>query len=373
VTYGYDGHGRLTTTTDSRTGTVTTQVYDSGDRVVTNKVEASGLSALVTVLHYDVMGRVWRTVQPDGTSVTNEFTVRGELKKASGSRTYPIEYAYDAQGRMTNMTTWRDHASGAGVARTSWTFDAYRGHLASKQYADGWGPAYSHDAAGRLTGRTWVRGTSVAYEYSGAGDLMEADYSDGTPDLTYTRDRLGRVTQVAQTGLQTVEYLYGPAGEPVSERHGTGPLAGLTVSNRYDGLLRRTTNGIWNGSAWVSQIRHTYDGAGRLSTVGDGTNSATYGYLASSSQAGQITLQSNGVVRLVNTRSFDNLNRTIGVMGSNGVAGAISRHGYQYNAAQQRTAVTNADNSRWVYTYDALGQVVSGRRYWHNFNGSASK
>ena len=26
--------------------------------------------------------------------------------------------------------------------------------------------------------------------------------------------------------------------------------------------------------------------------------------------------------------------------------------------------MTNADNSYWVYTYDALGQVTSGRKYW---------
>src|SRR5207249_7423452 len=25
---------------------------------------------------------------------------------------------------------------------------------------------------------------------------------------------------------------------------------------------------------------------------------------------------------------------------------------------------TNVDNSRWVYTYDALGQVTSGKKYW---------
>jgi len=27
-------------------------------------------------------------------------------------------------------------------------------------------------------------------------------------------------------------------------------------------------------------------------------------------------------------------------------------------------AITNADNSRWIYTYDNLGQVVSGKKYW---------
>jgi YD repeat-containing protein len=37
---------------------------------------------------------------------------------------------------------------------------------------------------------------------------------------------------------------------------------------------------------------------------------------------------------------------------------------YAYNNANQRTVITNADNSRWVYAYDDLGQVISGKKYW---------
>jgi YD repeat-containing protein len=34
---------------------------------------------------------------------------------------------------------------------------------------------------------------------------------------------------------------------------------------------------------------------------------------------------------------------------------------YQYNAANQRTRVNREDGAHWVYTYDDLGQVISGR------------
>ena len=40
------------------------------------------------------------------------------------------------------------------------------------------------------------------------------------------------------------------------------------------------------------------------------------------------------------------------------------RFSFQYNSANQRTAITNADNSYWVYQYDALGQVTAGKKYW---------
>jgi hypothetical protein len=37
-----------------------------------------------------------------------------------------------------------------------------------------------------------------------------------------------------------------------------------------------------------------------------------------------------------------------------------------YNTANQRKAMTNADNSYWLYGYDDLGQVTSAKKYWTN-------
>ena len=39
-------------------------------------------------------------------------------------------------------------------------------------------------------------------------------------------------------------------------------------------------------------------------------------------------------------------------------------YAYAYNNANQGTATTNVDNSRWVYAYDSSGQVTSGKKYW---------
>jgi len=44
----------------------------------------------------------------------------------------------------------------------------------------------------------------------------------------------------------------------------------------------------------------------------------------------------------------------------------VASFDYNYNLANQRTASTNVDNSYWVYQYDSLGQVVSGKKYWAN-------
>src|SRR5688572_10838553 len=37
---------------------------------------------------------------------------------------------------------------------------------------------------------------------------------------------------------------------------------------------------------------------------------------------------------------------------------------YAYNNANQRARATLVDGSYWIYEYDKLGQVTSGKRYW---------
>ena len=99
-----------------------------------------------------------------------------------------------------------------------------------------------------------------------------------------------------------------------------------------------------------------YDTASRLLTVSDGTNNATYAYLANSPLISQITPKSN-----TTTRQSDFLNRLQSISSSS--SSAIS-FGYLYNDANQRIQRTESDASRWVYEYDRLGQVTSGKRYW---------
>jgi|GEM_PF-7092409 len=42
----------------------------------------------------------------------------------------------------------------------------------------------------------------------------------------------------------------------------------------------------------------------------------------------------------------------------------LSSFRYSYNEANQRVRVDLADGSFWIYEYNLLGQVRSGRRYW---------
>jgi len=108
-----------------------------------------------------------------------------------------------------------------------------------------------------------------------------------------------------------------------------------------------------------------YDITSRLATVGDGTNAAVYTYLANSALVGNIGFQHNGQTVMTTTKSYDYLNRLTAISSAAG-SSPMASFNYNYNLANQRTASTNVDNSYWVYQYDSLGQVVSGKKYWAN-------
>ena len=364
TTYGYDPQGRQNIATDVRNGT-TLSYFNNNDQVVgTLTPSPDGVQGgQWTTNILDSLGRVLQTVLPDGTSVTNVYYSNGLLQETYGSRTYPVAYTYDYAGRMQTMTTWTNFATSSGAAVTTWNYDGYRGFLTSKAYADGTGPNYSYTAAGRLSTRTWVRGTNTVYVYTSAGDLSAVSYSDSTPGMIYGYDRLGRQI-VVTNGTTVCNWTYNDAGEPLTEAYTGGTLTGLSITNYYDNLLRRTSLLLLSPSSQVlTSTKYGYDAASRLASVSDGTNSAGYGYLANSPLVGQIVFQRNGQTVMTTAKTYDLLNRLTAVRSSAGVA-PVTSFNYTYNSANQRTLATNVDNSHWVYQYDSLGQVISGKKYW---------
>ena len=125
------------------------------------------------------------------------------------------------------MTTYRDE-SGPGDT-TAWTYDPATGLLVQKLYsdvprrsgevaeADGKGPSYTYTPDGKLSTRTWARGIATAYAYNAAGQLTGVDYSDTTPDVAYTYDRLGRQLSAIADGVSTNLYAYSRYGQLTNE------------------------------------------------------------------------------------------------------------------------------------------------------------
>jgi RHS repeat-associated protein len=168
----------------------------------------------------------------------------------------------------------------------------------------------------------------------------------------------------------TTTLTYNDANQMLTESYAGGTLAGLSVNNVFDNYLRRTTVEIKNGSTVLQGASYAYDVANRLQTVTDASATAytaTYAYQPNSLLLNTLTFKENSNNRLITTRSYDKLNRlsSISSTGYGTSAGTLPvSFTYQYNAANQRTRTTLGDGSYWVYQYDELGQVISGKRYW---------
>ena len=68
---------------------------------------------------------------------------------------------------------------------------------------------------------------------------------------------------------------------------------------------------------------------------------------------------------MTTTKTYDFLNRLTSITSVPSGAGVSSvSFAYNYNHANQRTRATLADGSYWLYDYDTLGQVRSGKKYW---------
>jgi RHS repeat-associated protein len=362
TTYSYDGHGRVLRETDARNGT-TSYTYDATDQVRSSKTPpaASGITVQTTGYDYDGQGRVIQRTLPGNEVVHYEYFPTGELKKQYGAQTYPVEYIYDAQGRIKTMH--------AGTGTTTWNYDPQRGWLNAKLYDDGNGPSYTYTLAGRLKTRLWARGVTTTYGYDNAGGLNGITYSDPTPAVTYIRDRQGRIINITDTAGSHV-LTYGPADQPGSDTITGGLLDGVAVINGYDAFQRRNTLEYkQNGSSVVSQ-NYGYDGVSRLASVGNGTVSATYGYLPNSDLVGTVSFKNGGAPAMTTTKSYDKLNRLTLTSTANASGTVLSSFGYDYNELNQRTKGKLNDGSYWRYGYDSLGQVTSGEKRWSD--GSAA-
>mgnify|MGYP000507021638 CR=1 FL=1 len=225
-------------------------------------------------------------------------SVTGPDPDGAGSQTAPVTtYSYDANGNQLTVTDPNGNATGTvGDGTTTYGYD--RGNrLTSINYSDatpdvsftldGVGNRLSmSDGAGTQT-RTYdnldrlltvARGSSTfSYVYDSAGNVTKRTYPDGTV-VDETFDPLNRLATVASGG-RTTSYAYDAASNPVTM---TLPAANGYVETRtYDRAGR--LNGVKNakGAATLADIVYTRDAVGNPLTetrTGDSPGSKTFGY-----------------------------------------------------------------------------------------------
>ena len=365
VDYTYDAHGRPGGLFDHRTG-LTTNVFDATDQRVSVTLPPAtvGAAPLTTSFQFDPVGRESHVFLPDGGVVLRSYYSNGLPRLESGARVYPSEWRYDAQGRLSALLTWTNFATFSGAATNQWRYDAYRGWLTNRVFAGSNGVFYGYTNSGRLALRRWSRGVETLYGYDALGQPTVANHSDATPDVFITRDRLGRPRRLEERGptLTNVTLLTNHlAGHLLAEAR-----AGVLVTNGYDARFRRTRLRL-STPLWNDTITYGYDAASRVRGVTNSGYAAEYIYQAGSSLVAQtigwdLNAAGGPAARLITEPVRDALDRLTSLPHRLGSSALAASYAPAYNLAGQRTSVTNADGSRWDYSYDALGQVTADHR-----------
>ncbi|WP_375431306.1 DUF6531 domain-containing protein [uncultured Friedmanniella sp.] len=298
---GYDAAGRLAWQ-ETADGRRTTWTYDAAGRPATMAVDGRTVTALTRDLRRRTV-TITDTTNPDRVEPvehTLEWNSRGQLvRRARDGRA--VTWAYDADGRRTRMTTpdgtttdYRYDTAGrlsevdsTSLGRAAFDRDAAGriisavagGLIQSWEHRDGFVVAHTitdgdgatrteidRDERGRIRAVTREDDAdtrTTAYDYDGAGQLVEARTSNGSGTTTqrWAYDAAGRLTtetRRAGTDVETVEHVYDLAGQLLS----TGTADGRRTTYAYDGAGRRTharsgegeREFLWNPSGYLAGV-----------------------------------------------------------------------------------------------------------------------
>ena len=319
--YAYDGAGRLRTVTHPD-GTKREWTY--GDDSVTTIDE---LGHQRTQWH-DGFGQVVQVTEQNGTASYDTFTDR------------------DALGRVVKVTDELGH-----VSTTTWTS---LGAKATTCDADLGCWSYEYDLAGHQTKATDAKGQVLQYTYDALG-RRRTETGTGV-STTWTYDEAnhgaskGRLTTVTFVGGST-STSYDATGRANSETRCVDTVC-KTMTTAYDVAGRAATITYPDSEA----VAHTYDGGGRLKSVGGYVTSLLYD---ARDQLTTITL-GNGVTQ---SFTYDPKRRWLTRSLVAKAGATLYDAAYTYDAAARvktaaRWAPPTASQS-FSYAYDDLDRLLS--------------
>src|SRR5207244_2041851 len=98
-----------------------------------------------------------------------------------------------------------------------------------------------------------------------------------------------------------------------------------------------TNVSVFTGVGRLTTSGYSYNAANRLDTVTDGTNSATYSYVANSPLVSQIVFKQGGTNRMTTGKTYDYLNRLTQIQSVDAQSAVLSSFAYAHNSANQRS------------------------------------
>ena len=229
--------------------------------------------------------------------------------------------------------------------------------MTAKTDAAGNATTYTYTTDGRLASRTWARQVNgeplvTTFSYNAFGSLLKVDYSDATPDITITYNRIGQPVTV-QDAAGTRNFAYNANLGLISE----------TVSGIYNKTLTRTyTTTFGKGKVLsmsignVNNYTYDYDTYGRLNKITTPAGDFTYTRPADSDLITAMARPNN----VTSNWTFEEHRNLLASVAN----GSVSTYAYTNDALGRRTNVTRSgsafsDTNILTYGYNSRSEVIS--------------
>ena len=311
------------------------------------------------IFTYNAAGRPLTVTNPLGNVTTLAYDDDGRLTSVTDARSNTTSYGYNAADRLTTVTA-------PGSAVTTYAYDAV-GNATSKTDANTNQTTYAYDAGNRPTSvtspesRTWEyayddgnhlteltlpsTGT-IGSSYDAIGRLIGVDYSDATPDVAFTYDANGNLTEM-EDGEGTAESEFDALDRLTSVTRGEDAFA-----YSYDDGSNITERSLPDGR----EITYNYDDDGLLSSLTTGGLTTSYDYDAAGNVTEATLPSGNGYVE---DRTYDRAGRLTRVKSVKS-ASTLADFTYTLNAVGDPTQVVRAGalSSTETLTYDSRNRLT---------------
>ncbi|MCL1809783.1 MAG: hypothetical protein FWG42_08510 [Clostridiales bacterium] len=390
TSYSYNMNGWLVSETDPNGGT-TLYFHDKLGRVVEKK-DAMGKSEF---FEYDANSRITQVTDRKGKATKYFYDQNGNVVQTVDALNHSSFFGYDAMNRLVSAELWRKYAPG-GVDEQQVTLYQYdknglltkqvnaagnskihvydqNGNLMQTTDEDGFVTLHSYDPRNLLEAVNYDSGNgkSATFGYNMAGELVEMVDWNGTTE--FVLDKLGRITEATDHGMNVTSYQYDAAGNQslIAYPDGSAVAYAYDLMDRMTSLTdaeNQTTTYEWdaarltameypngwdeayeyNANGWLTR-QYARDPSKMLNKAIDNL----YGYDANGNVTGETRNASGGQDSFDLTHTYDALNRLTLTEGQ----GGYKDHEYVYDSLGN--LVRERVHNKWTdYSYNALNQQV---------------
>ncbi|MGD9505696.1 MAG: DUF6531 domain-containing protein [Syntrophobacteraceae bacterium] len=306
--------------------------YDSAGNILTYK---SPLSAVTTYTYDSVFNQVLSITDPLSHATTYIYDGKGNLTKITDALGQQTTFQYDAQGKLTKVT---------GPGSRSLVFSrstlGYLTSITETVNSNVYTATFQYDAVGNVTQVSWPNGKYLTLQYDG-------------------KDRVTQVTDNRYSPARVYTYQYNTSGTLAKTTE-----AGDEKTFEYD--KNRVTKINYSDGSSVS---YAYNAGDLFATMTTSAGSFTYTYnnvnrltKIVNPDASEINFTySNDYLTRIQAANIDvqlayTAERRLSSVTDNLLSKTFT---FAYDAAGNRTGMTDAASGSTTYNYDALNRLTS--------------